>query len=164
MIAQTRSLKQLWSDVHDSKTKPVDDSMFDMAEDFGTLEKIKDIQEELLMLTHLLRQQKRSLSLLENEEVSPLEAKKFNVASTSNRGSFNRGRVRSNLDGLGLTPPRPDTSPSSHGHTASEPIIDTAIHDDHSGDVPSHARPLSRRDQDLPAVAGSKPQQCVRHE
>ena len=67
-------MKGLWDGVRRTRNRNVDDSLFDLKADFDILEGIKDIMEELSMLSHVEQQQKRALRSLDREEANPQAA------------------------------------------------------------------------------------------
>lgn len=119
MVDQAESLNKLWEDVKDSETELIDDSMFRMTHDFKTLESIKDIIEELTMLTRVMRQQRRALDLLTREEISPPRSRTLDFAE-SHRGSPSphRDTIRRQTDEL---LGRQEVTPSVVSHTHSDP-------------------------------------------
>lgn len=126
MVDQTESLKQLWADVRKSKGPGIDDSMFDMTEDFGTLEKIKDIMEEISMLTHVQNQQNKALKLLESEEIYPLEEQMFDLKSVSRASHPKDGKALH--DDSSIEPQiGPSISPASPSNKSLSAHFPTAV-------------------------------------
>jgi hypothetical protein len=126
MVDQTISLKQLWADVKKTKGAGIDDSMFDMTDDFGTLEKIKDIIEEISMLTQVQNQQNKALKSLESEEVYPLEDQMFDLKSVS-RGSHKKDDLPPNVIDPTLHLPDPSKSPSFQSNNSLKALLLTAV-------------------------------------
>ena len=113
-------MKRLWNDVRQTGDGNVDDSLFDLKADFDILEGIKDIVEELSMLSHVAQQQKRALRSLKREEISPQAAGILDKSSHHGGSDIARPLEGGQLDNPALNlPHRPATSPSSLGHHTS---------------------------------------------
>ena len=114
---QSQSLRSLWEDVRQTGEGNVADSLFNLKPDFATLEGIKDIMEELSMLSHVAHQQNRALRSLVREEVSPQAAGILDKPSHHSGSDTNRtveGRLSDN-PAVKVQPPMPATSPSILG-------------------------------------------------
>lgn len=134
MARQAESLKRLWETGEGSESVLVDDSAFQIAHDFETLGKIRDILEELKMLTNVARQQRKSLGFLASEEVRPFEKRTFDYATSHKSHSPGPALKRRRIE----SPPKDeDVSPSRQSHAASEPLTGPATKRPRSSRRPS---------------------------
>jgi hypothetical protein len=127
-------LKRLWNDVRQTGDGSVDDSLFDLKADFDILEGIKDIMEELSMLSHVEQQQKRALRSLDREEFSPQAAGILDKSSHHGGSDTSKPFEVRQLEGpIVKFPPRRASSPSSPSRQIFRLPKGSLLRDEHSG-------------------------------
>lgn len=106
---QAGCLRDLWRDIRrsreaqagdtDSSAEDPDDSLFEISKEFGMLEKIKDIIDELQMLLQVVDQQDLALEMLGREQPdTPKQVRGHLNPSELRQRALQRRKLLSNLD------------------------------------------------------------------